>query len=33
MELAGTYGLEQGLLRSRPDIGEIERECAIVASA
>jgi 4,5-dihydroxyphthalate decarboxylase len=32
LELAGTYALEQGLLRSRPDIGEIERECAIVAS-
>jgi 4,5-dihydroxyphthalate decarboxylase len=32
LELAGTYALEQGLLRSRPDIAEIERECAIVAS-
>ncbi len=33
LELAGTYALEQGLLKSRPDIGEIERECAIVESA
>ena len=33
LELAGTYALEQRLLRSRPDIGEIERECAVVASA
>jgi 4,5-dihydroxyphthalate decarboxylase len=32
LELAGAYALEQSLLRSRPDIGEIERECAIVAS-
>ncbi len=31
LELAGTYAVEQGLLRSRPDIGEIERECEIVA--
>jgi 4,5-dihydroxyphthalate decarboxylase len=33
LELAGTYALEQGLLRSRPDIREIERECSIVESA
>jgi 4,5-dihydroxyphthalate decarboxylase len=33
LELAGAYALEQGLLRSRPDIGEIERECAIAESA
>jgi 4,5-dihydroxyphthalate decarboxylase len=33
LELAGSYALEQGLLRSRPDIGEIERECAIAGSA
>ncbi|HTZ25644.1 MAG TPA: hypothetical protein VMC83_16755 [Streptosporangiaceae bacterium] len=33
LELAGIYALEQGLLRSRPDIGEIERECAIIESA
>jgi 4,5-dihydroxyphthalate decarboxylase len=32
LELAGSYALEQGLLRSRPDIGEIERECSVVAS-
>jgi 4,5-dihydroxyphthalate decarboxylase len=32
LELAGTYALEQGLLRSRPDIGKIERECAITES-
>jgi 4,5-dihydroxyphthalate decarboxylase len=32
LELAGSYALEQGLLRSRPDIGEIERECAIAES-
>jgi 4,5-dihydroxyphthalate decarboxylase len=33
LELAGSYALEQGLLRSRPDVGAIERECAFVASA
>jgi 4,5-dihydroxyphthalate decarboxylase len=33
LELAGAYALEQGLLRSRPDIGEIERECAAVELA
>jgi 4,5-dihydroxyphthalate decarboxylase len=33
LELAGTYALEQGLLRSRPDIREIEKECSIVESA
>jgi hypothetical protein len=32
LELAGTYALEQGLVQSRPDIGAIERECAIVES-
>ena len=30
LELAGGYALEQGLLQSRPDIGEMERECAAV---
>ena len=30
LELAGGYALEQGLLQSRPDIGELERECAAV---
>lgn len=33
LELAGTYALEQGLLRSRPDIAEIERECATAEPA
>ena len=33
LDLAGAYALEQGLLRSRPNIGEIERECATVAPA
>ncbi len=33
LELAGAYALEQGLLRSRPDIGEMERECAAVELA
>lgn len=33
LELAGAYALQQKLLRSRPGIGEIERECAIAASA
>ena len=33
LELAGTYALEQGLIQTRPDVGEIERECAVVASA
>jgi 4,5-dihydroxyphthalate decarboxylase len=33
LELAGTYALEQGLVRSRPDISEIERECGIVTRA
>jgi 4,5-dihydroxyphthalate decarboxylase len=33
LELAGTYAVEQGLLRSRPDIREIERECSTVESA
>ena len=32
LELAGTYALEQGLLQSRPNIAEIERECALVES-
>lgn len=30
LELAGGYALEQGLLQSRPDIGQMERECAAV---
>jgi len=30
LELAGGYALEQGLLQSRPDIAEMERECAAV---
>jgi 4,5-dihydroxyphthalate decarboxylase len=33
LELAGVYAQQQGLLRSRPDLGEIERECAIAVSA
>ena len=33
LELAGAYALEQGLLQSRPDIGELERECAAVELA
>jgi 4,5-dihydroxyphthalate decarboxylase len=33
LELAGGYALEQGLLQSRPDIGEMERECAAIELA